>query len=133
MDRSMRRVVDGLLIFTMLLALGGCVGLVNGYLADCFSKECQDVRKDPFPALRTDWRFMVDGPPGRQTSVTRRVLASPIFIVDAPISLAVDTLALPFYGVASIPTKGKPESQREREPEGMTRPSAGQIGSEKAD
>ena len=121
----MRRTVDRLLIFTMLLTLGGCVGLVNGYLADCFSKECQDFRKDPFPALRTDWRFLTDGPPGRQTSVTRRVVTSPIFILDAPISLAVDSLALPFYGVASIPIEGKPESQREREP--------GRNGSEKAD
>jgi hypothetical protein len=119
----MRRVVDGLLIFTMLLALEGCVGLINGYLADCFSKECQEVRKDPFPALRTDWRFMIDGPPGRQTSLTRRVLASPIFIVDAPISLAVDTLALPFYGVASIQIEGKPASKPDREPEGKIRSS----------
>ena len=110
----MRRVVDGLLIFTMLLALEGCVGLINGYLADCFSKECQEVRKDPFPAVRTDWRLMIDGPPGRQTSVTRRVLTSPIFIVDAAISLAVDTLALPFYGVARISTETKPQCNETR-------------------
>jgi hypothetical protein len=129
----MRRVVDGLLIFTMLLALEGCVGLINGYLADCFSKECQEVRKDPFPALRTDWRFMIDGPPGRQTSVTRRVLTSPIFVVDAPISLAVDTLALPFYGIARIPIEGKPASKPDREPEDKIRSSVEQSGSEKAD
>ena len=133
MDRFMRRTVGGLLIFTMMLALGGCVGLVNGYLSDCFSKECRDLRKDPFPALRTDWKFMTDGFPGRQMSVTRKVLASPIFIVDAPISLAVDTLALPFYGVAKIPVEGKPELQGELEPEGKARPPTGQIGSEKAD
>lgn len=107
----MRRRVEGLLISTLLLTLAGCVGLVTGYLGDCYSKECQDLRKDPFPALRTDWNCLAylnhDDCPANYMP--------PIFIVDAPISLVADAVALPFYSMAGMRqrTEDTPESQQQ--------------------
>lgn len=100
------------------------MGLVTGYLGECFSKECQDLRKDPFPALRTDWNCLAH--PSSDDCPAR--YAPHVVIVDAPISVVADTLALPFYGVAGMfRTEGKPEPQPEPQAEGKTPPSSGRT------
>lgn len=100
---SLRRVPHRALPLRFASALclvSGCIGVLNGYMADTPNDTSGEVlRRRPFPALAADGYFLAHVREASPNPIGRAVFTA-VILADLPVSAAVDVLFLPVRLIA---------------------------------